>query len=48
MEQSRYRSGGLDNGAFSAWKRGHTPDWKAYYEWCDRWLQYPTTWAISG
>lgn len=36
----------LDNGAFSAWKRGHTPDWHAYYAWCDRWLNYPTTWAI--
>lgn len=36
----------LDNGAFSAWKRGHLPDWSAYYEWCDRWLGYPTTWAV--
>jgi hypothetical protein len=36
----------LDNGAFSVWKRGHTPDWGAYYGWCDRWLDYPTTWAV--
>ena len=36
----------LDNGAFSAWKRGHVPDWRAYYAWCDRWLDYPTTWAV--
>lgn len=33
----------LDNGAFSTWKRGHEPDWQAYYEWCDKWLCYPTT-----
>lgn len=36
----------LDNGAFSVWKRGHEPNWCAYYEWCDRWLDYPTTWAV--
>jgi hypothetical protein len=36
----------LDNGAFSAWKRGHEPDWSAYFAWCDRWLDYPTTWAV--
>jgi hypothetical protein len=36
----------LDNGAFSVWKRGHEPDWNAYYEWCDQWLDYPTTWAV--
>jgi hypothetical protein len=36
----------LDNGAFSAWKRGHKTDWRGYYEWCDRWLDYPTTWAV--
>jgi hypothetical protein len=36
----------LDNGAFSAWKRGATVNWPAYYAWCDRWLDYPTTWAI--
>lgn len=36
----------LDNGAFSAWKRGHEPNWSAYYNWCDQWLDYPTTWAV--
>jgi hypothetical protein len=36
----------LDNGAFSVWKRGHVPDWNAYYDWCDPWLNYPTTWAV--
>jgi hypothetical protein len=36
----------LDNGAFSAWKRGHEPNWDAYYTWCDGWLDYPTTWAV--
>lgn len=36
----------LDNGAFSVWKRGHVPDWQAYYDWCDEWLDYPTTWGV--
>lgn len=36
----------LDNGAFSAWKRGHVPDWDKYYEWCELWLRYKTTWAV--
>lgn len=36
----------LDNGAFSAWKIGKATDWPAYYEWCDKWLDYPTTWAV--
>lgn len=36
----------LDNGAYSAWKRGHEPNWDAYYEWCERWLSFPTTWAV--
>lgn len=36
----------LDNGAFSAFTRGHKPDWPGYYAWCDRWLDYPTTWAV--
>lgn len=36
----------LDNGAFSKWKRGAQTDWPAYYAWCDRWLDYPTTWAV--
>src|SRR5438045_3309928 len=37
----------LDNGAFSAWRSGKPiEDWSAYYSWCDRWLEYPTTWAV--
>lgn len=36
----------LDNGAYSAWKRGHAPDWRAYHAWCDRWLACPTTWCV--
>lgn len=36
----------LDNGAFSKWKRGYAVDWNDYYAWCDRWLNYPTTWAV--
>lgn len=42
----------LDNGAFSAWmeamRRGVTPsiDWKAFYAWCKRWLEYRTSWAV--
>lgn len=36
----------LDNGAFSAFTRGAAVDWQAYYSWTDRWLDYPTTWAV--
>lgn len=36
----------LDNGAYSKWKSGKPTDWPIYYEWCDQWLHYPTTWAI--
>ena len=36
----------VDNGAFSAWKRGLVVDWSAYYTFCDEWLAYPTTWAV--
>jgi hypothetical protein len=36
----------LDNGAFSAWRQGKLTDWPSYYEWADRWLDYPTTWAV--
>lgn len=31
----------LDNGAFSAWKRGHVPDWEAYREWVREWSRHP-------
>lgn len=36
----------LDNGAFSKWKSGKATNWTAYYEWCERWLSFPTTWAV--
>jgi hypothetical protein len=36
----------LDNGAFSKWKSGTATDWPAFYEWCEPWLSYPTTWAV--
>lgn len=36
----------LDNGAFSAWRSGKATDWAAFYDWCDKWLDCPTTWAI--
>lgn len=37
----------LDNGAFSFWKKGaRWVNWKDYYEWCEPWLEYHTTWAI--
>lgn len=36
----------LDNGAFSAWKSGKATDWARYYDWCDEWLSFPTTWAV--
>jgi hypothetical protein len=36
----------LDNGAFSQWKTGKAPNWARYYDWCDEWLNWPSTWAI--
>lgn len=36
----------LDNGAFSAWASGQSPDWDAYHRWCEPWLDYHTTWAV--
>lgn len=36
----------LDNGAFTVWRSGGRADWAGYYEWCDEWLDCPTTWAI--
>ena len=35
----------LDNGAFSKWRSGRETDWPAYYEFAERWLAFPTTWA---
>jgi hypothetical protein len=40
----------LDNGAFTLWRRSKDPNsvttWDGYYDWCERWLDYPTTWAV--
>jgi hypothetical protein len=36
----------LDNGEFSRWRQGKPTDFPGYYEWTDRWLDYPTTWAV--
>jgi len=36
----------LDNGAFSQWKSGTATNWTAFYQWCDPWLAFPTTWAV--
>lgn len=35
----------LDNGAFSVWTRGITPDWKAFYSWAEPHLCHPH-WAV--
>lgn len=46
----------LDNGAFSFWRRSRSAgsdkrrsavaDWPGFYRWADKWLDYPTTWAV--
>ncbi len=36
----------LDNGAFSAWTQGREVDWIGYYEWCSRWLDHWSSWAV--
>jgi hypothetical protein len=36
----------LDNGAFSKWKSGKNTDWEGFYAWCEKWLSFPTTWAV--
>ncbi len=36
----------LDNGAFTAWSSGVTPDWNKYYRWSEKWLEARTTWAV--
>lgn len=36
----------LDNGAFTVWTRGGTPDWDAWGAWAEPWLDYRTTWAV--
>lgn len=35
----------LDNGAFSVWTRGATPDWPNYYAWCESVIG-PVHWAV--
>ena len=30
----------------SVWRAGKIADWPAYYAWCERWLDYRTTWAV--
>lgn len=36
------RSFCLDNGAFSAWRKGEpVTDWSGYYEWCREWSKHP-------
>ena len=36
----------LDNGAFSMWMRDKPVNWADYYDWCDKWLDFQTTWAV--
>jgi hypothetical protein len=37
----------LDNGAFTYWQQERSaPDWSGFYEWCEPWLDWPTTWAV--
>ena len=37
----------IDNGAFSAYTAGRpVGNWSAYYDFCDVWLDHPTTWAV--
>jgi hypothetical protein len=36
----------LDNGAYSAWRFGFEIDWNEWAVWAERWLVYPTTWAV--
>src|SRR5262249_30955441 len=40
----------IDNGAYSYWQRNKVQDtprsWNAYYDFCQTWLSYKTTWAV--
>jgi hypothetical protein len=36
----------LDNGAFSTWLARRPTDWPGFYSWAEKWLDYPTTWAV--
>lgn len=31
----------LDNGAYSAWRRGITPNWEDFVSWCGDWSNHP-------
>lgn len=31
----------LDNGAFTFWNGGKTPDWDKYYQWVEKWAVHP-------
>lgn len=36
----------LDNGAFTFWGKNVSPDWNAYMDWAEDWLNFATTWAV--
>ena len=36
----------LDNGAFTAWTQGRDVNWIDFLDWCEPWLDFPTTWAV--
>lgn len=36
----------LDNGAYTFWTKRKQPDWDAYMDWAEQWLDCPTTWAV--
>src|SRR5687768_3091331 len=37
----------LDNGAFSAWRRGEQHDFEGYIAWADKWLKHPAVdWCV--
>jgi len=36
----------IDNGAYSAWTKDIKLSWVDYHSFCDRWLDYQTTWAV--
>lgn len=31
----------LDNGAFTVWRQGRTPDWRGYYQWVESIMNHP-------
>lgn len=41
IAQEFCQSFAVDNGAFSVWKRGATPDWPSYYKWVEDVARYP-------